>query len=193
MRLDINLATRPYEDSQEFWRRWGLGVGVLTLCTLLLLAFVVQSWISAGRDRQDIRHLQQEIAERDTERGKAQSFLDLSVNRSTRDQSQFLNGLIQRKSFSWTRVFEDLERVMPTNLHVVSLRPEVNEQNQMQLDMKVAADSRLAAVELVHRMESSKHFQGAQLVSETESGQGSGVSANVIAIYVPDPMDRSGK
>jgi hypothetical protein len=63
----------------------------------------------------------------------------------------------------------------------------------MQLDMKVAADSRLAAVELVHRMESSKHFQGAQLVSETESGQGSGVSANVIAIYVPDPMDRSGK
>jgi Tfp pilus assembly protein PilN len=193
MRLDINLATRPYEDSQEFWRRWGPGVGVLTLCTLLLLAFVVQSWISAGRDRQDIRHLQQEIAERDTERGKAQSFLDLSVNRSTRDQSQFLNGLIQRKSFSWTRVFEDLERVMPTNLHVVSLRPEVNEQNQMQLDMKVAADSRLAAVELVHRMESSKHFQGAQLVSETESGQGSGVSANVIAIYVPDPMDRSGK
>jgi Tfp pilus assembly protein PilN len=193
MRLDINLATRPYEDSQEFWRRWGLGVGVLTLCTLLLLAFVVQSWISAGRDRQDIRHLQQEIAERDTERGKAQSFLDLSVNRSTRDQSQFLNGLIQRKSFSWTRVFEDLERVMPTNLHVVSLRPEVNEQNQMQLDMKVAADSRLAAVELVHRMESSKHFQSAQLVSETESGQGSGVSANVIAIYVPDPMDRSGK
>jgi hypothetical protein len=193
MRLDINLATRPYEDPREFWGRWGMGVGSLAVCTLLLLAYAVHSWIDAGRDRQDIRHLQQQIAERDSERGKAQSFLDLSANRSTRDQSQFLNGLIQRKSFSWTRVFEDLERVMPQNLHVVSLHPEVNDQNQMQLDMKVAADSRLAAVELVHRMEGSKHFQGAQLVSENEAGQGSAVSATVIATYVPDAGERSGK
>jgi type IV pilus assembly protein PilN len=192
MRLDINLATRPYEDAGEFWGRWGLGVGVLGLATLLLLAFAVQGWIRAGRDRQEIRQLQQQIAERDSERGKAQAFLDLSANRSTRDQSQFLNGLIQRKAFSWTRVFEDLERVMPSNLHVVSLRPEINDQNQMQLDMKVAGDNRLAAVELVHRMESSRHFQGAQLVQET-TGEGAGVTASVIAVYIPDPMDRSGK
>jgi type IV pilus assembly protein PilN len=192
MRLDINLATRPYEDAREFWGRWGVGVGVLGLATLLLLGFAVQGWIHAGRDRQEIRQLQRQIAERDAERGRAQAFLDLSVNRSTRDQSQFLNGLIQRKAFSWTRVFEDLERVMPTNLHVVSLRPEINDQNQMQLDMKVAGDNRLAAVELVHRMESSRHFQGAQLVQET-TGEGAGVTASVIAVYIPDPMDRSGK
>jgi len=193
MRLDINLATRPYEDAREFWGRWGLGVGLLALSTLLLLGFAVRSWILAGRDRHEIRQLQQQIAERDNERGKAQAFLDMSVNRSTRDQSQFLNGLIQRKAFSWTRVFEDLERVMPSNLHVVSLRPEINEQNQMQLDMKVACQTRGAAVELVHRMEGSRHFQGAQLVQETESGDGTGVAASVIAIYVPDPLDRSGK
>jgi type IV pilus assembly protein PilN len=193
MRLDINLATRPYEDAREFWGRWGLGVGLLAACTLLLLGFAVQSWLYAGRDRQAIRKLQQQIAERDSERSNAQAYLDLSANRSTRDQSQFLNGLIQRKSFSWTRVFEDLERVMPSNLHVVSLRPEINEQNQMQLDMKVACETRLAAVELVHRMESSRHFQGAQLVQENQLGEGNAVSASVIAIYVPDPMERSGK
>src|ERR1700692_4528893 len=130
MRLDINLATRPYEDAREFWGRWGLGVGLLALSTLLLLGFAVRSWILAGRDRQEIRQLQQQIAERDNERSKAQAFLDLNVNRSTRDQSQFLNGLIQRKAFSWTRVFEDLERVMPSHLHVVSLRPEVHVQDR---------------------------------------------------------------
>jgi type IV pilus assembly protein PilN len=193
MRLDINLATRPYEDAREFWGRWGLGVGVLAVATLILLAFAVQSWVHAGRDRHEIRQLQQQIAQRDNERSKAQAFLDLSANRSTRDQSQFLNGLIQRKAFSWTRVFEDLERVMPSNLHVVSLRPEINEQNQMQLDMKVACENRLAAVELVHRMESSRHFQGAQLVQESASGEGSGVAAAVIATYVPDPLERSAK
>jgi len=194
MRLDINLATRPYEDAREFWARWGLGVGLLGLLTLVLLGLAVRGWTQAGRDRQNIAQLQDQIAERDRERATAQAFLDMSVNRSTRDQSQFLNGLIQRKAFSWTRVFEDLERVMPANLHVVSLRPELNEQNQMQLDMKVAGDTRGAAVELVHRMEGSRQFQGAQLVSEQQNGEtGSGVIASVVAIYIPGSTERSGK
>jgi hypothetical protein len=188
MRLDINLATIPYEDAREFWLRWGSGVGLLGVVTLVLLGWAVRGWTNAGRDRHDIAQLQAQIAERDHERAQAQAFLDLAANRSTRDQSQFLNGLIQRKSFSWTRVFEDLERVMPPNLHVVSLRPELNEQNQMELEMKVACETRAAAVELVHRMENSRHFQGAQLVSEAGSGEGAAVAATVIAVYVPDAV-----
>jgi type IV pilus assembly protein PilN len=194
MRLDINLATRPYEDAREFWGRWGLGVGLLGLLTLFLLGLTVNGWIKAGRDRHQIAQLQSQIAQRDVERAAEQAILDMTVNRSTRDQSQFLNGLIQRKAFSWTRVFEELERVMPPNLHVVSLRPELNEQNQVELNMKVAGDTRNAAIELVHRMEGSKHFQGAQLVSEVGSGQpGAGVAATVVAIYIPDVPVRSVK
>jgi len=194
MRLDINLATRPYEDAREFWTRWGLGVGLLGLLTVLLLVLAVRGWIRAGRDRYEIAQLQAQIAERDHERVKAQAYLDMAANRSTRDQSQFLNGLIQRKAFSWTRVFEELELVMPSSLHVVSLRPELNDQNQMQLEMRVVCQTRAAAVELVHRMEGSKHFQGAQLVQESQSGEAGGsVTAAVIAVYVPDVPGRSGK
>jgi type IV pilus assembly protein PilN len=202
MRLDINLATHPYEDSREFWMRWGLAVGVLGVVTLALLGWAISGWVSAGRDRHNIAQLEQQIAERDRERAGDQAILDLAVNRSTRDQSQFLNGLIQRKAFSWTRVFEDLERVMPPNLHAVSLRPELSEQGQMLLEMKLSGETRSAAVELVHRMESSKHFQSAQLV-QTQGETGTGVSAVVVAVYVPDSTvtdskasdskDRSGK
>jgi len=154
----------------------------------------VRGWIDAGRDRQSISQLQARIAELDRERAKDQAELDMPANRGTRDQSQFINELIQRKSFSWTRVFEDLEQVMPPNLHVVSLKPELNDRGQMQLDMAVACNARTAAVELVHRMEGSKHFQGAQLVLESEKGDaGSGVIASVISIYIPDSTERSGK
>ena len=192
MRLDINLATRPYEDAREFWSRWGLGVGLLGVLTLVLLGWAIDGWIKAGRDRHNIAQLEQQIAGREKERAGAQAILDLTVNRSTRDQSQFLNGLIQRKAFSWTRVFEDMERVMPPNLHVVSLRPEMNDQNQMELQMKVVGNSRNDAVELVHRMEGSKHFQAAQLIDERQ-GEGGSVTASVVSIYVPDAADRSGK
>ena len=193
MRLDINLATRPYEDAREFWARWGIGVGALGVVTLILLTLAVHGWVKAGRDRQTIRHLEQQIANLDRERSQAQAFLEKDINRSTRDQSQFLNGLIQRKAFSWTRVFEDLERVMPNNLHVVSLKPELNDQNQLELEMKVAADDRAGAVDLVHRMEGSKHFQGAQLSTEQSSENGAGVTATIVAVYVPDTSNRSGK
>jgi type IV pilus assembly protein PilN len=168
-------------------------VGALAVLTLVLLALAVEGWTKAGRDRQDIARIQSQIEERDKERSKAQGFLDMGANRSTRDQSQFLNGLIQRKAFSWTRVFEDMELVMPTNLHVVSLQPKLNDQNQMELEIRVVGENRNAAVELVHRMERSKHFQGAQLEQENQSGEGSAVIALVDAIYVPDPMDPNGK
>jgi len=192
MRLDINLATRPYEDARQFWLRWGLGVGALAALTLFLLFWTVSEWRHAGRDRQEIARLNAQIKERDDERTQAQAFLDQAANRSTRDQSQFLNGLIQLKAFSWTRVFEDLEQVMPSNLHVVSLRPELNDQGQVELNMKVLGDSREAAVDLVHRMEGSKHFQSAQLVAENQEAQ-AGVGATVVSIYVPDVAERSSK
>ena len=131
------------------------------------------------------------IAGRDRERNDAQTFLEMTANRSTRDQSQFLNGLIRRKSFSWTLVFEDLEQVMPPSLHVVSLRPEFNEQNAMLLDMKVLGVNRSAAVELVHRMEGSSRFRNAQLVAESESTEG--VVAQVVATYIPEEAKGSAK
>jgi len=192
MRLDINLATRPYEDARQFWMRWGLGVGALGLATVVLIAFAIHGWIEAGHDRRTIRGLQRQIAERDDERARAQSYLNLEMNRSTRDESQFLNSLIQRKAFSWTRVFEDLEKVMPPSLHVVSLKPALNDGDQLELEMKVAGENRAAVVDLVHRMEGSSHFQGPQLESETaEGGSGSpgiGVSATISAIYVPETI-----
>jgi type IV pilus assembly protein PilN len=193
MRVDINLATRPYEDAREFWTRWGLAVGVLALVTLGLLGFASRGWVKAGRDRQSIRQLQQQIAQLDRERAEAQAFLDLPANRSTRDQSQFLNSLIQRKAFSWTRVFAELEHVMPANLHVVSLKPELNDENQLQLEMKVTGESRAGALELVHRMEGSPHFQGAQLVAEGAASNATGVAADIVAVYIPDQAERSGK
>jgi len=82
---------------------------------------------------------------------------------------------------------------MPDRLHVVSLRPELNEQNQVELEMKVVADTRAEAVALVHRMEGSKHFQGAQLVTEQQGENGAAVMATVSAVYVPDAPEGSGR
>ena len=44
MRVEINLGTHPYEDSRQFWVRWGGGLAALSVVSLLLLAYTFGSW-----------------------------------------------------------------------------------------------------------------------------------------------------
>ena len=134
MRLDINLASQPYEDARQFWMRWGTAVGVLGLLTLVLLTLDVTGWLDARRDRSVISQKEAAIADRDRIRSQAEEFLNRSENRATRDESQFLNELIERKAFSWTRVLENLERVMPPRVHLVAISPQLDEDNQLALE-----------------------------------------------------------
>jgi len=187
MRLDINLASQPYEDSREFWLRWGTALVTAVVLTLALLAFTVMGWFAARRDHAMISTYRAEIAQRDRTRQQAQDFLNRPENRTTRDQSQFLNELIERKTLSWTHVLEDLEKVMPTRVHLVSIRPELDEDNQLKLKMVVGGDSRDRALELARRMEESRRFT--QTYIETEhSAQGSGdtIQFDINGVYVPD-------
>src|SRR5690349_8830316 len=159
MRLDINLATRPYEDARQFWMRWGSALFALSVVTVLLLYFTVSGLLIAQQDRKLIRERQAQIAQRASERAKAQATLNQAQNRTMRDRSQFLNDLFERKAFSWTKVFEELERVMPARLHVVSIRPDAAPDSELIIDVTVAGGSRDRAVELVRKMEGSRGFQ----------------------------------
>jgi Tfp pilus assembly protein PilN len=195
MRLDINLASQPYEDARQFWTRWGTGVGTLGLMTLLLLTLVITGFVNARRDREAISQKRALIAERDQIRIQAQQFLNRPENRSTRDDSQFLNQLIERKAFSWTKVLESLEKVMPPRVHVVSISPELDEDNQLALKMVVAGDSRDRAIELARRMEESRRFAQTAILraAHSDSQTGDTELVEIAAVYVPEvSADRAG-
>ena len=189
MRVDINLASQPYEDARQFWMRWGGGLVALGVLTLLLLVMTVNGWIAARKDRQLIRQYEAQSAARDKEKADALALLNLPQNSTTRDRSQFLNDLFQRKAFSWTKAFEDLEQVMPPRLHVVSIHPELAPDNELEIKLIVAGDSRDHALDLVSKMEASKHFHETYI--DEESTNLSGVSGDTVqfhitALYVPD-------
>lgn len=188
MRLDINLASRPYEDARQFWMRWGTAAGVLGLLTLILLTLDIAGWVDARRDRAAINQARTMIARRDAVQANAEQILNLPKNRKTRDESQFLNQLIERKSFSWTQVLESLEKVMPPRVHLVSISPALDEDNQLVLKMIVAGDSRERAVELERRMEESRRFAQTHIEREASviSQTGDSEQVEIAAVYVPE-------
>jgi type IV pilus assembly protein PilN len=192
MRLDINLASQPYEDARQFWMRWGTAVGAVAVLTLVLLALDTTGWINARRDRTAIAEKRAMIVDRDQLRANAERILSLPQNRSTRDQSQFLNELIERKAFSWTRVLENLEKVMPPRVHLMSINPQLDEDNQLGLKMTVAGDSRDRAIELARRMEESRRFSQTNIISErtepSNVSNGDTEQFDIVAVYIPEPL-----
>ncbi len=188
MRLDINLASQPYEDARQFWMRWGTAVGAFGLLTLILLTLDVTGWVNARRDRATIAQQKAMIAKRDEARANAERILNQPQNRTTRDESQFLNELIERKAFSWTRVLENLEKVMPPRVHVVAIDPELDEDNQLALKMRIAGDSRDRAIELARRMEASRRFAQTAITTESHvnSQTGDTEQFDIVAIYIPE-------
>jgi len=188
MRIDINLASRPYEDARQFWMRWGTALGVLGLLTLVLLVLDITGFVASHQDRVVMAQTRALIAERDRTRAAADRILNLPENRTTRDQSRYLNELIERKAFSWTRVLENLEKVMPPRVHLVSISPQLDENNELALKMTVAGDSRDRAVELERRMEESRRFVQTAITAErhVESQTGDTEQIEMAAVYVPE-------
>lgn len=195
MRLNINLASSPYQDSRQFWTYWGTALALLGLTTMVLVYFAVTGFIEAGTDRAQMAKLKSEMAAFDQERNQAQAMLNQPQNREVRDRSRFLNDLFERKALSWTLVFEQLEQVMPAHLHVISIHPGVSEDNNnIELKLVVAGETREQALDLVRKMESSKHFKQTRIDSERfeqqENSKGDRVQFDIDALYVPSVEGR---
>jgi hypothetical protein len=88
-------------------------------------------------------------------------------------------------------VLENLEKVMPARVHLVSIQPTLDEDNQLALKMTVAGDSRDRAFELPRRMEGSGRFAATSIVSEhnlQSTTNGDTEQFDIAAIYIPEPV-----
>ena len=185
MRLDINLASHPYEDVRAFLMRWGTATGALALFTLVLLGAAVAGWWGARDVRREMDRDRAQMQELDRDKATAQALLSRPQNRETLERSRFLNGLITRKAFSWTQLFMDLEKIMPPRVRVVSLQPEAAD-SQMSVRLLVEGDSRERALDLLRRMEESERFRLARVKSERGKEDSRIIQLEIVAYYAPD-------
>ncbi len=196
MRLRINLASQPYEVAQEYKQRMTALIAILGVAALALLGYIVYQRAHSRSINRQLAEVQSQINQLELEEAQARAMLSKPTNRNIAEQSDFLNELFARKALSWTRIFSEMERIVPPSLHVVSMKPEYTKTNDLVLHMVVATDSRDRAVELVRHMEKSNHFRQAQVVAEAvvsntsdQSGPSGNIQFDIAAIYVPGGAD----
>jgi len=191
MRLHINLASQRYEVAQSYLRRMTIVIGALGVLAVALLGYILYQRQNTRAINRQLAQTQGQIRSLEHEEAQARAVLNKPANREIADQSDFLNQLFARKSLSWTRIFTEMEKIVPAGLHVVSMKPEYTKTNDLVLHVIVATDSRDRAVEMVRHMESSTHLRQAQIVAETvttgSSGEtvGGNIQFDIAAVYVP--------
>jgi len=196
MKIAVNLASRPYEDEGQFYRHWGTALALAALFTAFMVFISVRHYQNSQREWESARQAQAKLAELKKESTLAQQVLARPENRGTRDESQFLNNAILRKSFSWTKLMEDMEKVMPAGLRVTSIAPVVDQRNRFTLKVQVEGETRDTAVELLRNMEKSPHFRSPQLSSETHGKPGEGsaaVRSDIVTSYLPHQAIEGGE
>jgi Tfp pilus assembly protein PilN len=197
MRLNINLASQKYEDARAFYARWGTALGLLLVITIVLAALAWSSHSRSVQTNQRIAELQKKIADLESEKTKAEATLNLPENHDVREQSHFWNERILQRSFSWTQLFTDLERVMPNRAYVMSVSPVPAPDKRIRLKIVVAAETHDNANDLVKRMEQSARFRSTGIVAESSQSASKGgppvVQFEIEALYTPPPSNAVAK
>jgi Tfp pilus assembly protein PilN len=158
MKFSVNLATQPYRKDRPILVASG-AVAVLMIGSLILLiGLAVADHGRSSVTRRVIARLDQQVSRVAKEQSRLDAELHQPENAEVLERSVFLNALLYRKGISWTKVFSDLEKVLPPNVRLINIRPQVVSENQVYLEMTLGSDSLPPVIETLTRFESSDVF-----------------------------------
>jgi type IV pilus assembly protein PilN len=166
MRVSVNLATRPFVELRPLFARLRLAMGLLAVLAVVL-GFVLHALnAKASVAEAQMDALKAKTAAYQRERQTNEARMRQPQNMAVLDRSRFLNNLFAEKSFSWTAVMMDLERVLPQGVQVTSIDPSITKEGDVNIRLRVSGD-RDRAVQLVRNLEGSHRFVSPRLGGET--------------------------
>jgi Tfp pilus assembly protein PilN len=154
----INLASEPFRRDRP-----ALVIGLVFLAALGGLLGFQAHLILTGREalaesRAAVETVDRQVAALTAEQARLEGQLRRAENAEVLDRSLFLNSLLVRKGVSWTMIFSDLEKVIPHNVRLVAIRPHLDADNRIQLEMTVGAQSPEPVIEMLMKLEGSPRF-----------------------------------
>ncbi len=162
MKIPINLASQPFRRDRAMIVASAVVSGLLVITLGILISLARTDSLQQADVRRDIDRLNTQIRKATLEQSQLDAVLRKPENAEVLEQSVFLNALLVRKGISWTKIFADLETVVPYNARIIQIRPSVSARDQVSLDMMLGAESQGPLVDLVKAMQSSPVFSNVE-------------------------------
>jgi type IV pilus assembly protein PilN len=182
MRVRLNLATKAQETHRRFMVLAGLVAAVAGVVFLALGLHVYSIRNVDARLRAQSEASSRKIAELQAERADLERFFAQPENAKLHDRAAFLNSLIDGRSFNWTQMFMDLERILPGGVRVVSIEPK-QAKGHVEVKLTIGASSDDAKLKFLRALEESHEFSEIQLDTDMPAKNGNQRVVALTAVY----------
>jgi Tfp pilus assembly protein PilN len=186
--FDLNLSTRPFSA----YRLINIALAFLLVVLVVLSVWQAAGFLRYSRLANSIRAQEQETRVEAEALGKRvaelESRLDRPESTAKLNEIGFLNHLIQRKNLSWTRFFANLEDMVPDNVHLTTLTPDIAASGPITFHIGVRAKSIADVTVFLERLEQSPVFENVIVTAEqkNDANVASDVDVTLSAIYHPE-------
>jgi len=186
MSTRLNLASKPFRNRVLPWTV----TFVVALTSVVALIFIAQSsfktYTSIAATQRDVDGLKKQL---DTLK-KQEKDVETALTPDQKRELKYAHGLVDRKRFSWSRLFSDLEASLPGEIRVTKIvvkgvgmqadRPVAD------LDLVVSSKSPTNVTEMIENMESEGIFHAEMVAQNPQRGKGeTGSEYELNVHYVP--------
>jgi len=168
----VNVATSPLQMHRRFWV-FSAAAGVVALTLLLGFGWHVLSMRRADSFfRSENDKIATETARLVDQKEALAHFFALPENSQLHDRAALINAIIDERSFNWTNMFMDMEKVLPVGVRVISIEPSLVN-GQAIVKLTIGALNNEAKLKFLRALEQSASFSNLQLTNVRTPAQDS--------------------
>ena len=182
--IRANLSTRPFYNERAV-QIWLLVLAlIVAAATVFNVARVIRysqtdTELATQASRDEAR-----AADLLAEAARLRGSVDLQQIELASTEARQANALIDRRTFSWTDLFNQFETTFPDNVRIAAVRPTLDESGGLVLTINVVARSVDDVDELIRNLEGTGSFSNLLSVEERFNADGM-LDATLEGHYVP--------
>jgi type IV pilus assembly protein PilN len=181
----LNLASRPHRDNSRLYTA-AIVLGVLTL---ILMANNIQAaykyLVNTRETREHIARVQAQSAKEEQLAAAAEQQAAAIDVKSLNARTTYINDQIANRAFSWSRLLDNLEQVLPRDVRFVAINPSVDKQGNVELQLTARSKNHDGLVNLLQNMNEHPKFDQAFPQSQSQ-GEGGAYNFAISVLYLPD-------
>ncbi|HEV2287630.1 MAG TPA: hypothetical protein VGR81_01615 [Candidatus Acidoferrales bacterium] len=117
--------------------------------------------------RKEIASLESQIRASQTQQERLRAVFRNPHTVEVMERSEFLNRLIEERTFPWTKMFADLEKLLPPGVRVISISPQMQKDGAVKVVLIIGADNDEQKDKFVRTITASPVFSNVQVTEET--------------------------
>ncbi len=186
MATKLNLATKPFTNRSLPW----VVTTFVVLLSLFCLVFIVRVTSTARSQAEAVQNDINRLSQQEQALRKQAQAVRNSLTTEQLQTLEAAHTLVDRKHFSWSRLFADLESALPGSVRVkrIAVRGVAtrNDQTLAELELAVLAKSPAVITDMIADMDRVGIFQAELRSQNLQRGRGeSGAEYELYVVYRP--------